>query len=161
MEDDRCHASYSGIGETLMTNTRLILTTFAAVVVLVMAGRDLRGEKIEKPLPAAITDLQGAQVIEIKNDAGATVLRGTFMTKEDKKDEVERETKLAGVSGTGSAEIEVSKKDGQIKDQKLELELARLLYGGAYKIFVDSKEVFAFSADGHGKATLKLSTKIK
>jgi len=145
-----------------MTNTRLILTTCAAVAVLVMAGQDLRAQaqRIEKPLPPSLTDLQQAQVIEIKNDSGATVLKGTFMTKEDKAGEVERETKLAGISGAGSAEIEVKKKDGQVKDQELALELGRLMYGGAYKIFVDSKEVFAFSADDKGKASLKLSTKI-
>ena len=144
-----------------MMSTRLSLTTFAGVAVLMMAGQDLRADKIEKPLPPSVTDLQQAQVIEIKNDAGATVLRGTFMTKEDKPKEVERETKLAGISGAGSAEIEVKKENGQIKDQELELELSRLLYDGAYKIYVDSKEVFAFSADGHGKANVKLSTKAK
>jgi len=149
-------------GGTSMTKTRLILTTCAAVGVLVMAGQDLRAQaqRIEKPLPQSLNDLQQAQVIEIKNDAGATVLKGTFMTKQDKASEVERETKLAGISGAGSAEIEVKKKDGQVKDQELALELGRLMYGGAYKIFVDSKEVFAFSADDKGKASLRLSTRI-
>jgi hypothetical protein len=144
-----------------MTSTRLLLTTFAAVAVLVTVSQDLRADKIEKPLPPSLTDLSQPQVIEIRNDAGATVLRGTFMTKEDKPKKVERETKLAGISGAGSAEIEVKRENGQIKDQELELELSRLLYDGAYKIYVDSKEVFAFNADGHGKANVKLSTKAK
>ena len=143
-----------------MTRTRLILTIFASVAVLVMAGQDLRADRIEKPLPTSVSDLQQAQTIEIKNDAGATVLRGTLETKKDKSDEVKKEAKLSGVSGEGSSEMKVSKKDGQVKDQELELELKRLLYGGTYKIFVDNKEVLMFNADSHGRASLKLSSKI-
>jgi len=142
-----------------MTRTCLILTSFA-VAVLVIASQDLRADRIEKPLPSSLSNLQQAQLIEIKNDSGVTIMKGTFATKEDKADEMKRETKLSGVAGIGSAEIEISKKKGQVKDQELELELERLLYGAPYKIFVDSKEVFAFSADHHGKASLKLSTKI-
>jgi len=59
----------------------------------------------------------------------------------------------------GSAEIEVSKKNGQVKDQELELELERLLYDAPYKVFLDNNEVFTFSADHKGKADLKLSRK--
>jgi hypothetical protein len=81
------------------------------------------------------------------------------MTKGAGSDDVERKTKLSGVSGAGSAEIEISRNKGQVKDQDLELELERLLYGAPYKIFLDNKEVFAFSADKKGKASLKLSTK--
>ena len=143
-----------------MTRTRLMLTTFATVAALGIASQDLRGDRIEKPLPTSVSDLQQGQVIEIKNDAGATVLRGTFETKEDKADKIEKEAKLSGVSGAGSAEIEVSRKNGQVEEQELELELKSLYYGGAYKIFVDNKEVLAFNADNHGKAELKLSTKI-
>jgi hypothetical protein len=143
-----------------MSGIRLSLTIFATVAIVVMGSQDLRAQRIEKPLPPSVSDLQQAQVIEIKNDAGATVLKGTFDTKEDKSNEIERKTKLSGVSGQGSAEIEVSKKNGQVKDQELEVELERLLYGAPYKIFLDNKEVFAFSADSKGKANLKLSSKI-
>jgi len=143
-----------------MTRTRLMLTTFSAVAVLAIASQDLQADRIEKPLPASAIDLQQAQQIEIKNDAGATVLRGTFETKE-KSNEVEKKTKLSGVSGMGSAEIDVSRKDGQVKDQELELELERLLYGGTYKILVDNKEVLVFNADNHGRASVKLSSKVK
>ena len=143
-----------------MSRIRLSLTIFATVAMVVMASQDLRAQRTEKPLPPSVSDLQQAQVIEIKNDAGATVLKGTFDTKEDKSNEIERKTKLSGVSGKGSAEIEVSKKNGQVKDQELEVELERLLYSAPYKIFLDNKEVFAFSADKKGKASLKLSSKI-
>jgi hypothetical protein len=143
-----------------MTRTQRIVTSFATVAILAIASQDLRGQqqRIQKPLPPA-TDLQQAQVIEIRNESGIPVLKGTFMTKEDKPNEIEREAKLTG-AGTGSAEIEVSKKDGQVKDQELELELARLLYSAPYTLHIDNKEVFAFSADSHGKALLKLSSKI-
>jgi len=152
--------SLLGNGGTLMTHTRMVLTTFAMVAFLEMASQDLRAQRIAKPLPPTVNDLQQAQLIEIRNDAGATVLQGNFATKKDKADEIERKTKLSGVSGSGSAEIEVSKKNGQIKEQELELDLERLLYGATYRIFVDNKEVFAFSADNKGKASLKLSSKI-
>ena len=142
-----------------MTPTRIILTTFVMTVVFAMASQDLRADDIEKPLPASVSDLQQAQVIEIKNDAGTTVLRGTFQTKEDKSNAVEKQANLSGVSGMGSAEIDVSKKGGQIKDQELELELEKLLYGATYKMFLDNQEVFVFSADSKGKAHLKLSSK--
>ena len=142
-----------------MRKTRWILPTFAALVVLVLAGQDLRGQQIEKPLPPTVTDLERAQVIEIRNDAGVTILKGNFEAK-GKSNEAERKAKLSGISGIGSAEIEISKKNGQVKDQELELELKRLLYDAPYKIFIDNKEVFAFSADHKGEANLKLSSKI-
>jgi hypothetical protein len=142
-----------------MTRTKEILAMLAAVAVLVLGSQDLRAQRIEKPLPPAVTNLEQAQLIEIRNDAGATILKGTFETK-DRSGEIDRKAKLSGISGTGSAEIEVSKKNGQVKDQELELELKRLLYGAPYKIFVDNKEVYTFSADHKGQANLKLSSKI-
>ena|SRR5687767_13022523 len=146
-----------------MTHLRLIRTNLAATVVfgcaLLCAAPDLRGQEIKEPLPASV-DLQTVQLIEVRNDAGVTVLRGTFVPKDNEKNDVERKVKLSGVSGTGSAEIEFSRKDGQLKDQELEVELERLLYGAAYKIFLENKEVFAFSADDKGKARLKLSSMI-
>ena len=89
-----------------------------------------------------------------------TGTRLILTTKEDKADEVKKEAKLSGPAGAGKAQIEIKKEKGQVKEQELELELGRLLYGAPYKIFIDSKEVFAFNADNHGKADLKLSTKI-
>jgi hypothetical protein len=145
-----------------MSGMRPTLTTLlTAVALFVMAGRHLQGQgqRIEKPLPSSVTDLQQAQLIEIRNYAGATVLKGTFDNKNDARDHIERKAKLSGVSGSGSAEIEVSRKNGQVKDQELELDLERLLYDAPYKVFLDNKEVFVFSADGRGKASLKLSTK--
>ena len=142
-----------------MTGTRLVLTTFAAVAVLA-ASQDLRADRIEQPLPAAISDLQQAQLIEIKNEPGATVMKGTLESKQDKGDKIKKEAKLAGVAGAGKAEVEIKKEKGQVKDQEIELELGRLRYGAPYKIFIDNKEVLAFNADSHGKADLKLSTKI-
>jgi len=147
---------YSGVEEHLMTRTKAILATLVAV--LLLGGKDLRAQRIEKPLPPSVTDLGQAQLIEIKNDAGVSILKGTFETKGKSGDE--RKAKLSGISGTGSAEIEVSKKNGQVKDQELEIELKRLLYDAPYRIFVDNKEVFAFSADRRGQANLKLSSKI-
>ena len=140
-----------------MTRTKEILAMLAAVAVL--GSQDLRAQRIEKPLPPAATNLEQAQLIEIRNDAGATILKGTFETK-GKSDDIDRKAKLSGISGIGSAEIEVSKKNGQVKDQELELELKRPLYGAPYKIFVDNKEVYSFSADHKGQANLKLSSKI-
>src|SRR6185503_19665803 len=87
-------AAYLGNGGILMTGTRLILTTFAAVVVLA-ASQDLRADRIEQPLPAAISDLQQAQLIEIKNEPGATVMKGTLESKQDKGDKIKKEAKLA------------------------------------------------------------------
>ena len=142
-----------------MTRTKVILTSFAAVAVLAISGHDLRAQRAEKkPLPPA-TDLQQAQMIEIRNESGVPILKGTFMTKEDKPNEIEKEAKLSGASGVGSAEIEVSRKDGQVREQELELELARLLYDAPYKVYIDNKEVFAFAADSHGKVNLKLTSK--
>ena len=144
-----------------MTRTLVVVTSFTAIVALAIACQELRAQQkwTEKPLPPA-TDLQQAQMIEIRNEAGAAVLRGNFMTKEDKANEIEKEAKLSGVSGTGSAEIEVSKKDGQVREQELELELARLLYDAPYKIFIDNKEVFTVSADSKGKVNLRLTSKV-
>lgn len=143
-----------------MTGTRMVVTIFAAVAVLVMSSQALRAQRIEKPLPPSVNDLQQAQLIEIRNDAGATIMKGNFVTKHDGADEIERKAKLSGSAGSGSAEIDISKKKGAVKDQELELDLERLLYGAAYKIFIDNNEVFAFSADNKGKANLKLSSKL-
>lgn len=143
-----------------MMRKKLILTTFATVALLIQTSQGAQVHRIEKPLPPTVTDLQQAQVIEIRNDAGAVVLTGTLPNKNnDKASEIRRKVKLSGPSGSGSAAVHVSTKNGQTKDQELELELERLLYGGAYKVFVDTKEIYAFSADSRGKASVKLSSK--
>jgi len=133
------------------------LVALGVMAVLLLSAEHLPAQRIEKPLPPAVTDLEQTKLIEIKNEAGATVLKGTFEAKNGSHKT--RKAKLSGVSGAGSAEIEVSKKNGQVKDQELELELERLLYDAPYKVFLDNNEVFTFSADHKGKADLKLSRK--
>src|SRR5688572_11205460 len=128
---------------------------------MTIASQTAWGDRIEQQLPSSIGDLQQVQVMEVRDNSGVVALTGKYATKEDDSDELEREAPLRGRTGYGKAEIEISKKNGQVVDQELEVELKELTPNTPYKIFFDKKEVFSLTSDKKGKADLKLSTKIK
>jgi len=122
----------------------------------------LRAERIQGPLPTAVSDLSQANTLEVKNEADQVVLHGTFATIEDKGAELEREAALsasAGVSGQGKAEIEVSRKNGAVSKQEIELSLKSLIPNTSYKLFIDTNQVATFKSNGEGEADLKFSSK--
>jgi hypothetical protein len=133
----------------------------ALLGILVVASQTALGDRIKQQLPSNIGDLQQVQVMEVRDAAGIVALTGKFNTKEDDSNELDREAPLRGRTGYGKAEVEISKKNGQVVDQELEVQIKDLRADTPYKIFMDRKEVFSFTSDKKGKADLLFSTKVK
>ena len=112
-------------------------------------------------LPADAGDLSNAATIEVKDAAGAVVLRGHFVEVPEDDDEVERKAELIGsganAKATGQAEVEVSRQAGGLR-QELEVSVTNLMPGVAYTVFVDARLMGTFQTTKDGRAELELKT---
>ena len=110
-------------------------------------------------IPASVGDLATAQLIEIRDQAGAVLLHGTFKTSDNSLKETERKVELVSPTGQktkGRAAIEVKRKDGRVEDE-IVLSLERMPVMTNCEVFVDGRlaGTFLTSKSGSGEVTLK------
>lgn len=120
-------------------------------------------QRIEQPLPPALSRLSDAKLVEVKDATGRVILTGSFATTSETKKEIERTAALTG-SGVdpdakGKAEIELMKKNDMIAEQELEMAVERLAPTASFKFYVDGNEVITFTTNKSGKASMKFSSK--
>jgi glutamine amidotransferase-like uncharacterized protein len=108
--------------------------------------------RIKDALPAGI-NLTEAKVVEIKNDAGAVVLSGTFANYAAPLSSKDSATKAKGL-----AEIEIEK-SGAATKQEIEVEVENLPALATFKLIVDGNEVATFTTSKSGKRALKYTRK--
>jgi hypothetical protein len=130
----------------------------AVVVVLAGVGaaaQVARTEDVAGALPESMRDLTGAREVEIRDDAGQVVLRGTFAGPIA----ADGETKaaLTGAAGTGEAEIEIESKSGARRTE-LEVDVEGLAANKAFAIHVDGQRAGALTTDAKGAGEIELAT---
>lgn len=130
----------------------IALASFAVVSAL--------GRTTQQPLPPTFGDLNAVQGIELTNQAGEVLLRGTFSTKSDKPKGTEKIADLTSPAGTeakGKAEIEIGRANGAVVKEEIEVTAERLPGGINCKLMVDGQEAATFTTTNKGKVSLKLS----
>jgi hypothetical protein len=145
--------------EMKMTNTsKLFLALFAFALAFIAATR--AAERVTQPLPA-LSDLENAKSIAIKDSSGQILLRGAFTAKKTSKNETELTALLSGASAAaqanGKAEIEIERKNGSMK-QELELSVKKLPAAAGVKVVIDGAELATVTANHEGEVELKLSS---
>lgn len=135
----------------------LTLAVSASGVAVAGAQQQSQTERL-----ASIGDLSAAQLIEVRDKAGQVLLHGTFKTSENEPKETERKAELASPTGQaskGKVEVEMSRKDGIVTENELEIEIEKLPAMIDCDVFVDGRHVASLLTSKKGKAEVKLKWK--
>ena len=106
--------------------------------------------------------LTAAQLVEVRDKAGAVLLHGTLTTEENTPKETERKADLAspgGQAAKGEIEIEVERKDGVVTKNEIELEVEKLPAMLDCELFLDGRAIGSFVTSKKGKGKLELNWK--
>ena len=140
------------------------LVALVAVACGVMAAfgiARLDGADSVGQIPAALSDLSHASLVEVKDAGGRVVLQGTFGAEETDKDgERERKAVLAAgggaAKGKGEAEIELAA--GSAARVELEIQVEDLAGGQTFTVFVDGQQAATITTDASGEGEVELSS---
>ncbi len=134
---------------------RELLQIAAIIAALVVAGYlAVRYNAQEPTIESA--DFRNAQTAEIRDEQGATILRGTFMLAEEEDDDIERKAALATLtSGEVMGEAEVEFATEIPVEQEVEFAARGLEAGATYTMIVDGREVARVNADERGRVAVE------
>jgi hypothetical protein len=106
-------------------------------------------------LPDDMRNLDGAREVEIRDQAGQVVLKGTF--PDPRPADGEAKAALTGTgTGKGEAELEVEVSNGSQRTE-LEVDVEGLAPNATYSIHVDGKRAGQMATDGAGKGEIELT----
>jgi hypothetical protein len=114
-------------------------------------------------LPPSVGDLNTAQLVEVRDQAGQVLLHGTFKTSSNKLDEIERKAELESPSGQkskGTVEAEIERKNGVDTKDEIEAKLERLPAMAQCELLIDGVHTASFVTSKDGKAKLKMDRKL-
>ena len=110
--------------------------------------------------PAAnLPDLSGAQIVEVRDAGGRTVLSGEFRDRTDALGNTEKDVALVDRRGRrviGEIEIEVPGPSGVNTAQELEIDIIDIDPNAKFALFIDDREVLAFTTDDRGSVDMEV-----
>ena len=108
---------------------------------------------------ASLPDLSGAQLVEVRNATGRTVLSGELRERTDALGNVEKDAALYDRRGRrviGEIEIELPGPTNMAALQELEIDIIELQPNTKHSVFVDDREVATFTTDDRGSIDIEL-----
>jgi hypothetical protein len=111
------------------------------------------------PPNASLPDLSGAQLVEVRNAAGRTVLSGEFRDRTDPLGNVEKDAALMDRSGRrviGEIEIEIPGPTALGQGQELEIDIIEIEKSAKHSLFIDDQEVAVFTTDDRGSIDMEV-----
>ena len=127
---------------------------FLAVGVALGSGRRARP-------PLVMGDLSDAQIVEIRDDAGATILSGEFRLRIDSLGNLERDAALTDRSGAkviGEVEIDIPAAGASDGRQELEVDIIRLAPRASFTVVIDDRPVAGFNTDDRGSVDIEIGS---
>jgi hypothetical protein len=140
----------------------------AAAFVLVMfgaGGRVMLAQQSKEVIKESLTqvgDLSTAQLVEVRDKTGQVLLHGTFATKDNSLKETGRKAKLVSPGGQGAKgeiEIGITRKDGGVSKNKIDLDVENLPAMLDCGVFIDGRSVGTFVTSKKGKGDLQVDWK--
>ena len=138
------------------------LPAFLVSLALSVGAAASAGAQAKAALPAAVGDLNAAQLVEIRDQDGQVMLHGTLKTSKNEPKETERKAELVSPSGQrakGKMEVEIERKDGLVSAEEMEFSLEKLGASLQYELFLDGRHVASFMTAKNGRADLKFERK--
>lgn len=144
-------------------NERTALLTLAALSGGLVAGGVLLFGDLSPSAPAMqLGDLSQAQVVEIRDDRGRTVLSGEFRERTDPVGNVEKDAALVDSSGQqviGEVEVEINKRESE-PHQELEVDIISLAPAARFTVVIDDRAVAAFTTDDRGSIDFEMESPV-
>ena len=121
-----------------------------------------QSKEMMKEALTQVSDLNAAQLVEVRDKAGQVLLHGTLATKDNSLKETERKAELvspAGQGAKGEIEIAITRKDGGVSKNKIDLDVENLPAMLECGVFIDGRSVGTFVTTKKGKGDLKVDWK--
>ena len=115
----------------------------------------------EPPSAAALPDLSGASIVEIRDANGRPVLTGEFRARTDSLGNQEMDAALTDGKGQrviGEVEVEIPGPEAANNEQELEIDVIRIAPNGKFALFIDDREILTFMSDDRGSVDLEITS---
>jgi hypothetical protein len=113
------------------------------------------------PSAAALPDLSGASIVEIRDANGRTVLSGELRSRMDPLGNEEKDAALTDGRGQpviGEVEIEIPGPEAASQEQELEIDIIRIAPNGKFALFIDDREILTFLSDDRGSIDMEITS---
>lgn len=123
-----------------------------AVATLISGGAD--------PRAPTLPDLSGAQLVEIRDASGRTILTGEFRSHTDPIGNVEKDAALVDRRGRrviGHVEVELPGPQSMHQPQELEIDIIGIAPSAKFSVFIDDREAATFITDDRGHVDVEIS----
>jgi hypothetical protein len=150
--------------ETLLdrANERKAMALLFVVCVLLMAGGVTFALVIGSPHTTPVVelgDISDAEVVEIRDHRGVTVVSGEFRSRVDALGNTEKDAALLDRSGrrvVGEVELELPARGRENRRPELEVDIMDLPPRQTFNVAVDDRIVATFTTDDRGSVDMEL-----
>jgi len=149
----------------MKTTNRWIGAAVFALAVFGAGGGVTMAQQTKETMKESLTqvgDLSAAQLVEVRDKGGQVLLHGTLATKDNSLKETERKADLvspAGQGAKGEVEIAITRKDGGVSKNKIDLDVENLPAMLDCGVFIDGRSIGTFVTSKKGKGELKVDWK--
>ena len=148
-------------GITRREQRKLLFTLVGiAAVCGVLGGFLLRGAAATGQT-FQLGDLSDAQMVEVRDTSGRTVLSGEFRARTAPSGKIEKDAALTDRSGSkviGEVEIEIPPPDAPGRPQELEIDIITLAPRMTYTVVVDDRPITTFTTDDRGSIDVEIES---
>lgn len=143
----------------LSNNSPIFALTIACTLIAVSAA--WLQSKMPDPTPVALTlgNVAQAEVVEIRDHAGSTVLSGEFRSRRDVLGNIEKDAALTDRLGSrviGEIELEVPAPNRSDRRPELEVDILGLQPRSSFTVVIDDRLVASFMTDDRGSIDQEL-----
>lgn len=143
----------------LSNNSPIFALTIACTLIAVSAA--WLQSKMPDPTPVALTlgNVAQAEVVEIRDHAGSTVLSGEFRSRRDVLGNIEKDAALTDRLGSrviGEIELEVPAPNRSDRRPELEVDILGLPPRSSFTVVIDDRLVASFMTDDRGSIDQEL-----
>jgi hypothetical protein len=133
---------------------------FGGCGLLIAAGLGLHTvDAVTAPAALRLGDASEAQIVEIRDHRGVTLMSGEFRSRVDSLGNTEKDAALMDRQGRrvlGEVEIEIPATGRDDRQPELEVDIIGLPPRGTFTLTIDDRAVGTFSSDDRGSIDMEL-----
>ncbi|HYN07374.1 MAG TPA: hypothetical protein VES67_08295 [Vicinamibacterales bacterium] len=137
---------------------RHVSIVLLAVGLVVSSAACLGTVRLQQTLSPAFGDLTTVKLVELVDDSGVVLMRGTFSAPSTDGGKIERTAELTRPKNNepmGEVEIDVDRSTN-VSEEEVNVKAKDLPYPASLKVKVDGLEIAAFSTTKDGKVDLRV-----
>jgi hypothetical protein len=146
--------------DTQRSSERRALAWLFTTCGLLIAGGLIVGGDRRPPVAVDLADVvPDAQIVEIRDDRGVTVLSGEFRSRRDALGNMELDAALMNRRARqviGEVEVEIPAAGREDRQPELEVDVLGLAPNASYTVVIDDRAVGRFTTDDRGSIDMEL-----